>query len=245
MESYQLTQRQQEILQSIIKEYVESSEPIGSEDLVNKYGFEFSPATMRNEMAELSRKGFLQKDHISAGRVPTPMGFRYYIKNMLQEQELPVVQEVAIKQRLWDKKHDVHSLLHEAALALSEEVQNLSIIVTDDDHIYAAGAAHILRHPEFYDIDLTRTVLHLMDQYDIMQAILNQIAVDVDTSIILGDEIGLQSLNQCGMVVNRIDLPNNHHGYVGVIGPYRLDYPSVIPAVRYIQNTINELFRSW
>jgi heat-inducible transcriptional repressor len=245
MEGYQLTERQQNILASIIQEYIETSEPIGSEDLVNKHEFVFSPATMRNEMAELTRKGFLQKDHVSAGRVPTPQGFRYYLKNMLQEKDLPVVNEVAIKQRLWDQKHDIGHLLREASQALAEELQNLTIIITDDGRVYSAGTAHILRHPEFYDIDLTRTVLHLIDQHDIIRAILGQLSPDAEFGVMLGDEIGLQSLNQCGIVATRINLPNNHHGFVTVIGPYRLDYPSVIPTVRYIQHTINDMLRSW
>ena len=163
----------------------------------------------------------------------------------MDEKELPVVNEVAMKQRVWDQRHDLSYLLHETAQALADELQNLTIVSTQDGHVYAAGAAHILRHPEFYDIDLTRNVLHLIDQYDLLNAIMHQLSDDAEFGIILGDEIGMSGLNQCGLVVSRVTLPGNQVGYISVIGPYRLNYPNVIPAVKYLQNVINEITRSW
>ena len=245
MNTGSLTERQGDILKALIKEYVNSAEPIGSEILCDKYKFDFSPATMRNEMVELTKLGYLQKDHISAGRFPTPQAFRFFIKNLMDERELPVVNEVAIKQRLWDNRHNMDYFLREATHALSEELQNLVMLITDDHEVYYAGAAHILRHPEFYDIDLTRNVLHLLDQYDLIQAMFSQLSPDVDFGVMLGDEIGLQTLNQCGMVISRIKLPNNLNGYLAVFGPYRLDYPSVIPAVRYLHKVIDDITRNW
>ena len=87
----EISKRQQDILQAIIKEYIETAEPVGSEFVVSKYNFDFSPATTRNEMVELTNKGFLAKDHISAGRIPTPLAFRYYVKNLMDEKQIPVV----------------------------------------------------------------------------------------------------------------------------------------------------------
>ena len=240
-----ITERQQLILKAIIQEYVETAQAVGSEDLVKSSHFGFSPATMRNEMAELTRMGFLQKDHVSAGRAPTPQAFRYFIKNLMDEKELPVVNEVAMKQRLWDNRQDVSLLLREAAHTLADESQNLAMVVTDDGKVYVAGMAHILRHPEFYDIDVTRSVLHLIDQYDLIRALVGQISPEVEMGIILGDEMVMRSMSLCGVVICRINLPNNHDGYITVVGPYRLDYPTVIPAVRYLQHTMNDMFRTW
>ncbi len=245
MEYADLTERQKKILQATIHEYVQTAEPVGSETLVQNYEFDFSPATTRNEMAELTRLGYLKKDHASAGRAPTSLGFRYYIKNLMREHDLPVVNEIAIKQRLWDQRHDLGHLLREAALALAEETQNLTLIVTDDGRIYASGAAHILRHPEFYDIDVTRTVLHLIDQYDMIQNMLSQISSDADFGILLGEEMGIPTLSECGMVISRIDLPRGQMGYITVLGPYRLNYDQVIPTVKYLQHVVNELTQNW
>ena len=245
METSILTERQQEVLKAIIQEFINEATPIGSEDLVKKYDFSFSPATMRNEMVALTQKGMLQKDHVSAGRSPTPQAFRYYIKNLLDQRDIPVVNEVAMKQRLWDHRHDQSHLLREATLTLADELQNLVLVILDDGRIYSAGTAHILRHPEFYDIDLTRTVLHLIDQSDIINAILSQISDESEFGVMLGDEIGLRGFDQCGLVIGRINLPNNQTGFITTLGPYRLDYSSVIPTIKYVQSILNELMLTW
>lgn len=245
MSNEHITTRQQQILKAIIDEYVDTAQPVGSENLVEKYQFDFSPATTRNEMAELTRLGYLQKDHSSAGRTPTPHAFRYYVKNMMQEKEIPVVNEVAIKQRLWQHRHDQEQLLRQASLSLAEELQNLTVITTDNGQVYASGAAHILRHPEFYDIDLTRAVLHLLDQYDLINYMLSQLSPEAEYGLLLGEETGIPSMAQCGMVTTRIDLPRGRMGYISVLGPYRLDYSSVIPTMRYLQRLVNEMSRSW
>lgn len=240
-----LSERQQQILLAIIQEYVDTAEAVGSENLVDKYEFDFSPATTRNEMVELSKKGFLEKDHVSAGRIPTPLAFRYYVKNLMEERQMPVVNEVAIKQRLWNNRHEMQSVLQQASKALAEELENLSFIVTDKGYMYSAGAAHILRHPEFYDIDLTRTVLYLMDQDDLIRSMLSQMAHDLEFGILLGEELGMDSLKNCGMVVGRIDLPQGERGYIAVLGPYRLNYSRTIPTLRYMQQLVNQLSHSW
>jgi transcriptional regulator of heat shock response len=240
-----LSERQEQILKAVIQEYIENAEPVGSEILVDKYGLDFSPATARNEMVELSQRGFLEKSHTSAGRYPSALAFRYFVKHLMEEKEIPVVSEVAIKQRLWDRKHDQGLLLREAVASLAGEIQNLSFIVTDDNRLYVAGSSHILRHPEFYDIDLTRTVLHIMDQVETVEAIFSQLDPSQDFGLLLGEETGLPSLIQCGIVAGRVDLPRGHHGYISVLGPYRLDYSMVIPRVRYIQHLLNELSQTW
>lgn len=241
----QLSKRQQDILQAIIQEYVDTAEPVGSEYMVSKYGFEFSPATTRNEMVELTTQGYLAKDHVSAGRIPTPLAFRYYVKNLMNEKQLPVVNEVAIKQRLWEHRHNMDHMLKQAAYAVADELHNLTFLITDDGTVYTAGAAHILRHPEFYDIDLTRTVLHLIDRYDMLHAMVNQLAEESELGLILGDETGLPNMSGCGLVITRLHLPHGQGGFLSVFGPYRLDYRSVIPTIRYMQGLINELSRGW
>lgn len=245
MDEREISERQQTILAALISEYVETAEPVGSDNLVEKYNFDFSPATARNEMAALTKQGLLQKDHSSAGRSPTPLGFRYYIKNGMREKELPVVNEVSIKQRLWDQRHDLGHLLREATHALSDETQNLSVITTDDGLIYSSGSVHILRHPEFYDIDVTRTVLHLLDHFDLIENMMQNITADADFGVLLGEEMGIPSLNQCGMIISRVDLPQGKTGHIALIGPYRLDYANIIPAVRYMQHLVNELCQTW
>jgi len=109
-----LTDRQIKLLEAIIREYSESSEPVGSKTVVAKYSIKASPATIRNEMAALLEDGFLEMMHTSSGRIPTSRAFRYFVERLMHEDELPVLQEVAVKQRLWPQRFEFEKLLRNA-----------------------------------------------------------------------------------------------------------------------------------
>ena len=79
-----LTERQREILIRVVEEYVATGQPVGSKHLVERAGMRVSPATVRNELAELERFGLLSHPHTSAGRVPTDRGYRYYVDRLLE-----------------------------------------------------------------------------------------------------------------------------------------------------------------
>ena len=85
--TFNLSERQIKLLDAIISEYLSTSEPVGSNYLVKKYNLTISPATVRNEMAELLRKGFLEMNHSSAGRVPTSMAYKFFLQELLEEEE--------------------------------------------------------------------------------------------------------------------------------------------------------------
>ena len=79
----QLTDRQKRIFSIILDSYVETAEPVGSRTIAKKYHLDLSPATIRNEMSELEEAGLITHRHTSAGRVPTDLGYRFFIKKLL------------------------------------------------------------------------------------------------------------------------------------------------------------------
>ena len=83
-----LDERKRRILESIIKDYVETAEPVGSRAIVKKHGLNISAATVRNEMADLEDMGYLDQPHTSAGRIPSEKGFRYYVDCMMEKESL-------------------------------------------------------------------------------------------------------------------------------------------------------------
>src|SRR4029078_211525 len=99
---HDLTQRQVEILKSLIEEYINTAVPVGSETLEKKHNLSASPATIRNEMVHLTELGYLQKPHTSAGRIPTAKGMKFYVDQLMREKDLSVAEEVAVKERVWD-----------------------------------------------------------------------------------------------------------------------------------------------
>ena len=83
-----LNDRKKEILQAIIEEYIQTAEPVSSNAIVQKYNLDYSSATVRNEMADLEKLGFLDKPHTSAGRVPSAKGYRFYVDELLKEDNI-------------------------------------------------------------------------------------------------------------------------------------------------------------
>ncbi len=81
-----LTERQQQLLKAIVEEFIKTAEPVGSKTLVERYGLDYSSATIRNEMNYLEQQGLLEKTHTSSGRIPSTEGYRYYVENMLSGQ---------------------------------------------------------------------------------------------------------------------------------------------------------------
>ena len=86
-----LDDRKRKILSSVVEDYISSAEPVGSKTLVDKYHLEYSSATIRNEMKLLEENGFLEQPHISAGRIPSTKGYRYYVDNLMKEKKLSML----------------------------------------------------------------------------------------------------------------------------------------------------------
>jgi heat-inducible transcriptional repressor len=240
-----LTSRQQEILRSVIEEYINTAEPVGSEKIVEKYSLAVSPATVRNEMVDLTDSGYLKQPHTSAGRIPTPVALKFYINGLMKENQLSVRDEVAIKEELWDRRFEFERLMRLTARRLAERTGTLAVAINEDGEVYAAGAAAILDMPEFFDIDLTKTVLTILDGDEMLAQILARAVGEEPVHVLLGDELGMEFLEPCGFVFAHFGAGKKHSGSIGVIGPARMRYARVIPTVRYFSNLLGEMSNSW
>lgn len=237
-----LTERQRQILKSIIEEYMNTAEPVGSETLEKKYNLGVSPATLRNEMVRLTELGFLKKPHTSSGRTPTPIGIKLYVNELMKEQELSVAEEVAVKEKIWDYRNEFEKLIREATRGLAARTKNLALSATNGGNLYSAGTCHILEMPEFYDIDVTRTLLSLLDRSDYFEKLISKFMNDEDIHVLLGEDLGPEIYASYGFVFRRFHA-GDQEGVIGVLGPARLNYPYIIPTVRYFSDLIDEITR--
>lgn len=239
-----LTERQKKILTAIIEEYTQTGEAVGSAILDKKYSLGISPATIRNEMVKLKKEGYLVQPHASAGRVPTPMAFRFYIKELMKEKELSVVDEVAVKERVWDYRLDPEKLLQETIKVLAEKTKALAVAMTHEGNLYHSGYANILDMPEFYDIDVTKTVLSLLEEGDELKSLFAKSFGEDPVHVLIGDELDIKLLEPCGLVFAHFEAGPKLSGNLGVIGPARFDFPYIIPLVRYFGNLIEEVTKA-
>jgi heat-inducible transcriptional repressor len=95
-----LTEREEQILEAVIRTYVETAEPTGSRTVAKRHGLGVSPATIRNAMSDLEEKGFLFHPHTSAGRIPTDLAYRYYVDTLMRPLRVPAVEQRRLRREL-------------------------------------------------------------------------------------------------------------------------------------------------
>lgn len=115
-----LSDRKKRVLQAIVEEYVNTAEPVSSNSLVNNYGLDYSSATIRNEMAELEKMGFLDKTHTSSGRVPSEKGYRFYVDELIKEDNISLEEIKYISSKLENKINEIEELTQITANTISE-----------------------------------------------------------------------------------------------------------------------------
>ncbi len=239
-----LTQRQIDILSCIIKEYTETGEPVGSSIIEKKYKLGVSPATIRNEMVELAKKGYLKKDYFSAGRVPSAKAFRFYIKNLMREKELSTTEEVSYKNSIWDERKETHRLLSQAAKTLSYKTGYLALSATNKGDIYYAGIANLLTKEEFFDLKVTRNVFELLDEVNYWLRVLDRFSsFEEDVYYLLGEEDFRDPVFKDTASVFGEFEGKKTKGIIGVVGPKRMSYDFVIPHVRYFSSLIEQILK--
>lgn len=240
----ELTQRQIEILRTLIEEYIETGEPVGSETLEKKHNLSASPATIRNEMVKLTNLGYLRKAHISSGRIPTSQAIKFYVNQLMKEKELSLTEEVGVREKVWDLREKEKEFLKEVTKSLADKTKALALTTTNEGDFFACGFANLLDVPEFYDIDITKNLFSAIDEYDYFWDLLSR-DFDENVHILLGEELGPRLQGPYGFVFTGYKTPKSLKGYIGVLGPNRLDYTYVVPTVRYFRELISEIAKGW
>jgi heat-inducible transcriptional repressor len=137
----ELTERQKTLLLLIIRDYIESAQPVGSKRLVEHYRIHLSPATIRNEMAALTEMGYLRQPHTSAGRVPTEEGYRYFVSQMMNQAELPESVQRTISHQFHQSRPDIDQWMTLAASILAHQSQGVSVVTAP--HAEQAKYKHV------------------------------------------------------------------------------------------------------
>ncbi len=240
----ELTDRQTRILKALMEEYIESAAPVGSETLEKKYSLGVSPATVRNELVKLTKMGLLNQPHTSSGRTPTPLAIKFYIQKLMESKELGVADEVAVKEKIWDSRHQLNKFFQEVARVLAQKTNSLALVATDEGELFHSGYAHILDMPEFFDIDTTKGVLSVIEDVDRLLKFFDKATGEGVVHALIGQELELEPLYDCSLVFTNFEIKGKVKGSLGVIGPCRLNYPLIIPTIKYFGHLLEEVLGS-
>ena len=333
-----LDPRARQVLGAVIREYITTAEPVASAQLVRGYKLDVSPATVRNELAALEEAGLLTHPHTSAGRVPTDLGYRYFIETLMPSTSLRPDEQVTVSHQFQQALQDTAGWLRVAASSLArltaeasivtppaskrttlrhvevvpiherrvllvavvdgggvrqqvlelgtpttaEQLRALSKRLTEtlgggtatkvhaageaergaeaditralarilDEYdtslaheVYVDGFQNILAKPEFAESDRSRAMLSLFEDHTRLSEILPLDLGDGEVHITIGREHQHESLRDCSLVIGRYGESGDVVGFVGVVGPTRMDYARSIGAVRYVGSLMSDLVR--
>ena len=230
-----VTPRQAQILAAIVKEYANSGEPIGSEVLTDRYDFQFSAATIRNEMQALERAGYIHQPHTSAGRVPTDAGYRFFITKLLRHVELSAREQARLRTEL-TKLQEVHAELGRSITRILAETSNSAAFALLPESASSAGFSNIV-DSGMNRQDLKQVAKFFDNLKEESRALVVKNIGSVQTYV--GTEAPIALSDDVSMLVSQVKLPGGQKGVVGIVGPKRMKYGKNISLLEYISKLLS------
>ena len=233
-----MTERQVQILSSIIEQYAEVASPVGSSLLAK--AFNVSSATVRADMAELEKLGLIMQPHTSAGRVPTDKGYRFYVNNV-NNSGLSATAKARRGERAITARVGGGGLpeqtIRNAVDTLVELTHNLGI-ATIGQQLYMSGLSNLFGQPEFIQPEQVQQVARLLDN---LEPWLIEAAPNEPLSVYIGAENPIGRSAGCSLIISRFRSPYSDSSYVGVLGPTRQSYRDVIGLVKRTGKALEEV----
>lgn len=219
-----MNERQSKLLAAIIEQFIQTAAPVGSKRLLEVTDFQVSSATIRNEMFQLEDEGYLQQPHVSAGRVPTALGYRAYVQQHMKPgtQEKVVREKFAsLREQYFQRKEQER--VYEAVALLANMVPNVAFAsVPHKDRVYFMGLSNVLRQPEFQsDVALATGVVEVLEDH--LHAIIDKVEVDDQVRYYIGEDHILPQFQSCSLMLTAYKM-RDERGVLGILGPMRMDY---------------------
>jgi heat-inducible transcriptional repressor len=228
--------RKKQILETIIKEHIKTAAPVGSGVLVEKYKLNISPATVRNEMAELESEGYIAQPHTSAGRIPTEKAYRLYLEKINANKDKIIAKndnkEIDELSGLINDRNE--NSIKEAAKLLSGITGGAVFWAFHRHNIYYTGISQLFQQPEFSQADMIYDISTIIDRIDeIINHIYNEIKMGEQVLIGSDNPFG----NFCSTIMGKYKLESNT-GLFGIIGPMRMNYEKNLGLVKFINQIL-------
>ena len=229
--------RQKEILSAVIEEYTETAVPVGSNVLVSKYNFDVSPATIRNDFSVLEKEGYLYQPHVSAGRIPTDEGYRYFVEEIMPEKQLSMRDQKKLQTEVLKLRAQKTRLTRTTAKLLSSFSGSLALSGGKED-IAEFGMHDLLENPEFKNADDFCKIAEVMDYIDENIDVIIKSVKDGKTKIFIGEENPIKNINNCSMIVSPYKTKSGEEAVLALIGPKRMEYAKNKSLIDYVKKLL-------
>ncbi len=228
-----LNERKSSLLSKIIEDYIATAKPVSSKVLVEKYGLDWSSATIRNEMQELEELGYIVQPHTSAGRIPTELGYRYYIAHFMNTQQMLQQRlRLALDQLAQTVDNtDPERFMKLLAKGIAELANEAVLVSVSPDHFYYTGISNMFQKPEFHDVEVMYSLSELVDHFDDAMPGLIRRVMPQQITILVGEDNPISS--NCSAVSTGYG-----QGVIVILGPMRMNYQSNYQLLKYAQTLL-------
>jgi len=226
-----MEQRPALILKLLTEEYIETATPVASQTLVEKYNLDFSPATVRNDLAELEERGYIKQPHTSAGRIPTELAYRYLI-NQLNKGTPSRKTQTMLKPYF----NDLNSNWKQLAKTLAQLTGNGIFWSFHRYDSYYTGLSGLLSQPEFKQLPLVYDISQVIDS---LEEIINDLfdTIPEKPIIRLGSDSPFGPFSSTILTKYRY---GEHLGLFGLLAPLRNNYQENFNLINYVYDHIQE-----
>jgi len=248
-----LSLRQNDILRGVIETHIETTQPVGSRLIAEKYAISFSPATIRHEMGSLEEMGYLTHPHTSSGRLPTDHGYRYYLDHTsFQDHAAEPLKRFGKELAPAAEDERLDEFLDHVSLLLSSLSQEVALTSMPFEEVPVAekagrnklslqGFSYMLEKPEFQDV---RKIKNLFGVLEEKMTLMRWVLTHVDpehVSVSVGREHSHEALEDCAIVTARYAAGKNRQGVIAILGPKRMAYRQIIPLVSRMAVTVSDI----
>ena len=234
-----ITDRQKEILDTIIKEYVLTAKPVSSSFLEQKYDFGICPASIRIEMQKLTDDGFLAQPHTSAGRVPTDKGYRLFVNGLLKEENPQNSKKIDFDLVKASEADDLQRSMQELAKSVALATDALVIgYLSGEGLLWKEGWEEVLRQPEFTQKDLMDDFL---DYLEYLEGDVRRIKPNSDFELFIGRENPYPKAREFSTFSLAFEPSEDQEMIFSLIGPKRMAYDKNIALINQVMKMFDEL----
>lgn len=227
-----ITERQNQILDCLIREYIKTAEPVGSDFLSKKYDFGLCPSTIRIELQSLIKNGYLEQPHTSAGRIPSDKAYRLFVNKLLEE-------EIKNKDFILEKNQDEFKLASELTKYLAEASSIFSALhFLNKELSWQAGWEEISKEPEFTNQLFLSEFVNFLDDFE---ENIKKLELKSSINVFIGKEISCSKTNNLSLICSRQNL-NNYDSLIVLIGPKRMNYNKNIQLMNSLNNFLENLY---
>ncbi len=221
-----MKERTIQILTALIQDFIESATPVASKKLLLKEDFDISSATVRNEFAMLEEVGLIQSPHVSAGKVPTQKGYRFFVDELLENKEQDLlVHSIFAKHiaeyRLAKSKETIFDIVR----LIAQLSSNVAFVTIDSDRTFYLGLSNVLRSPEYIlHPEKAAQIVEILEGRARFEKMISSLEVPADeVKIFIGQENLLEEISSCAILVTRFQT-KDISGTIGILGPMRMKY---------------------